>query len=371
MPAAAISVFVIDVSGSMQPANKLGLVQGALRQLVDDLRPEDHVAIVVYAGASGTVLAPTSGRDKRVILEALDGLHAGGSTNGASGIRLAYDLARAHFDKRGINRVILATDGDFNVGTTSRSALVALIEEERASDVFLTVLGVGVGNLKDATMEDLADHGNGNYAYLDTPAEARKVLIEEATGTLVTIAKDVKLQLEFNPRRIEAYRLIGYENRRLQNRDFNDDTKDAGEIGAGHSVTALYELVPVGASTDVGSIDTLRYQAPRLPTNDAASGELLTVKLRYQQPHGSKSTRHEVAVFDRPKADNTSTNFRFATAVASFGMALRDSPDRGTASFTMAQQLAKNAVGADPHGYRAELIRLAAIARDLTPQATR
>jgi len=362
-------VFLLDVSGSMRPANKLALVQGALRKLVDDLRPEDHISIVVYAGGSGIVLAPTSGRNKSTILEALDGLHAGGATDGASGIRLAYDLARKHFNERGINRVILATDGDFNVGTTSRSALVEIIEGERASGVFLTVLGVGVGNLKDATMEQLADRGNGNYAYLDSPAEARKVLVEEASGTLITIAQDVKLQLEFNPRRVDAYRLIGYENRRLANRDFNDDTKDAGEIGAGHSVTALYEIVPAGADADIGDIDALRYQAPRDLTDDAASDELLTVKLRYQEPGGSKSTLHEVALRGDTNAENPSTNFRFAAAVASFGMALRDSPERGTASFAMAQNLAKNAIGPDPHGYRAELIRLTAMARDLTPTA--
>jgi len=359
-------VFLIDVSGSMQPDSKLPLLKEALAGLVGELRREDHVSIVVYAGASGEVLPPTSGARKERVLDALARLQAGGSTNGGDGIRLAYSLARKHFDADAINRVILATDGDFNIGTTSRSELQELIEKERESGVFLTVLGVGEGNLKDATMEQLADHGNGNYAYLDTPAEARKVLVLEASGTLVTIAKDVKVQVEFNPARVAAYRLIGYENRRLADRDFNDDKKDAGEIGAGHSVTALYEIVPVGVEVDAGDVDALRYQTPRDASDASTSGELATVKLRYKKPDGDASELLSVAVDDDEAAfAAASTNMRFATAVAAFGMVLRDSEYRGSASLAMAQQLARDALGDDPHAYRAEFVRMVATAGEL------
>jgi Ca-activated chloride channel family protein len=362
-------VFLIDVSGSMMPDNKLSLIKTGLSQLAGTLRPEDHVAIVVYAGAVGTVLEPTSGRNKAAIIEALGRLQAGGSTNGAGGIRLAYDMARRHFDSEGINRVILATDGDFNVGTTSRSELVELIEKERDSGVFLTVLGVGTGNIKDATMEQLADHGNGNYAYLDTRAEARKVLIEEAGGTLITVAKDVKLQVEFNPSKVRAYRLIGYENRRLRDKDFNDDRKDAGEIGAGHSVTALYEIVGVGAESKIPDVDPLRYQQLNDLTVLADSDELLTVKLRYKQPAGNKSELLSVAVRGKSRdIAAASENLRFASAVAVFGMVLGESEDRGRASFDMAQSLARSSLGIDTHGYRAEFIRLVAMARSLQYQ---
>jgi len=365
-------VFLLDVSGSMRPPNKLPLLLKALKNLTGQLAAQDHVAIVVYAGASRTVLEPTSGSNKQAIIDALSRVHAGGSTNGADGIRLAYDLAHEHFDAESINRVILATDGDFNVGTTSRSELVTLIAKERESGVFLTVLGVGTGNLKDATMEQLADRGNGNYAYLDTPAEARKVLVEEAGGTLVTIAKDVKIQVEFNPARVQAYRLIGYENRRLQDKDFNDDTKDAGEIGAGHSVTALYEIVPVGV--ELGSppaVDPLRYQQPKARTDAAATNELLTVKLRYKHPQDDKSKLVSVVVTNTPvEIASVSDNLRFAAAVASFGMVLRGSKERGSASFDMAQELGRDALGEDRHGYRAEFLRLVAQARDLTGDAS-
>jgi Ca-activated chloride channel family protein len=330
------------------------------------MRPEDHVAIVVYAGASGCVLEPTPGSDVRAIEEALARLEAGGSTNGASGIQLAYELARKHFDREAINRVILATDGDFNVGTTSESELVALIERERESGVFLTVLGVGTGNLKDSAMEQLADRGNGNYAYLDTPAEARRVLIEAASGTLVTIAKDVKIQVEFNPTRVKSYRLIGYENRRLQAKDFNDDRKDAGEIGAGHSVTALYEVVPVEAEGPVSSVDPLRYQQPGVPTDVAKGSEMATVKLRYKYPDGNTSKLLSVALTDGSRPiEQTSANLRFAAAVATFGMVLRGADHRGTASYDMAQSLARDALGQDPNAYRAEFLRLIAVARSL------
>jgi Ca-activated chloride channel family protein len=360
-------VFLVDVSGSMTPSNKLPLVIDALTALTERLRSQDNVAIVVYAGASGCVLAPTSGDRKQDIRAALARLEAGGSTNGAQGIQLAYALAREHFQREGINRVILATDGDFNVGVTSESELVDLIEEERKSGVFLTVLGAGMGNLKDATMEQLADHGNGNYAYLDSPAEARKVLVEQAGGTLVTIAKDVKIQVEFNPARVKEYRLIGYENRRLNDEDFNDDAKDAGEIGAGHSVTALYEVVPVGAPSAAKSVDPLRYQQPRESTAAAGSGELLTVKLRYKEPDGATSKLTSASVSgDALEIAAASRNLRFAAAVAAFGMSLRGSEQRGSASFEMAQSLARDAVGADPNAYRSEFVRLVAIARDLS-----
>ena len=360
-------VFLIDVSGSMQDPNKLPLVKSALSDLARQMRPKDHVAIVVYAGASGCVLEPTSGRNEQKILDALASLEAGGSTNGAGGIRLAYDLAAKHFDRRAINRVILATDGDFNVGTTSESELVQLIEEKRKGGVFLTVLGVGMGNLKDATMEQIADHGNGNYAYLDTPAEARKVLFEQASGTLMTIAKDVKIQVEFNPVRAKAYRLIGYENRRLQAKDFNDDAKDAGEIGAGHTVTALYEVVPSDAEANAPSVDPLRYQHPGEPTGDATkSSELLTVKLRYKQPDGDTSKLLSVAVNDAvTPIEKSSTNIRFASGVATFGMVLGGSEERGSASYDMALSLARGALGQDPNAYRAEFLRMVAMARDL------
>jgi Ca-activated chloride channel family protein len=362
-------VFLIDVSGSMTPENKLGLVKTGLSQLAGTLRPEDHVAIVVYAGAAGTVLEPTSGRNKAAIIESLSRLQAGGSTNGAGGIRQAYDMARRHFDSEGINRVILATDGDFNVGTTSRSELVELIEKERESGVFLTVLGVGTGNIKDATMEQLADHGNGNYAYLDTRAEARKVLIEEAGGTLITVAKDVKIQVEFNPSKVSAYRLIGYENRRLRDKDFNDDKKDAGEIGAGHSVTALYEIVPAGSKSPTPDVDPLRYQQPHDLAALTDSDEILTVKLRYKQPLGSESRLLSVAVEGEAKdMQAASDNFRFAAAVATFGMVLGNSEDRGQASFDMAQSMARSALGTDANGYRAEFVRLVAMARSLQYQ---
>jgi len=359
-------VFLLDVSGSMQPANKLPLVKRALRGLVTRLRREDHVALVVYAGASGLVLPPTSGAEQGTILTALEQLEAGGSTNAGEGIALAYVLARQHFDPEAINRVILATDGDFNVGVTSRSELVEMIERERESGVFLTVLGVGTGNLKDATMEQLADHGNGNYAYLDDFAEARKVLVEEAGGTLVTIAKDVKLQVEFNPKRVAGYRLIGYENRRLADEDFDDDAKDAGEIGAGHSVTAFYEIVPVGVESPTGELDLLRYQKTPEATAAAVSSELLAVKLRYKKPdeETSRLLTHVVEEPARALA-GASEDLRFGASVALFGMLLRDSPYRGDADYELVQKLARGALGRDERGYRAEFIRLVALAREL------
>jgi len=352
-------VFLLDVSGSMGCPNKLPLLKSAMRLLVEQLGEQDHVSMVVYAGASGLVLPPTSGDQGRQILEALDRLEAGGSTNGGAGIELAYKVARQHFRPDGINRVILATDGDFNVGTTSQGGLIRLIEKERESGVFLTVLGFGMGNLKDSTMEKLADKGNGNYAYIDTLNEARKVLVIEGGSTLVTIAKDVKLQIEFNPTFVKAYRLIGYENRMLRAEDFNDDRKDAGEIGAGHTVTALYEIVPVGSRRELPGVDQLRYQARREPTADARSDELLTIKLRYKQPDSDTSQLIAGTILDRHEdIRRSSDNHRLAAAVAAFGMLLRDSEHKGQASFEMVRSLAESARGSDPHGYRAEFIEL-------------
>ena len=350
-------VFLIDVSGSMMPPDKLPLVRTAMRMLTDVLTERDRVAIVVYAGASGLVLRSTTGEHKDRIHQALAQLEAGGSTNGASGIRLAYQVARENFIVGGVNRVILATDGDFNVGVTNQSELVSLIERERESGVFLSVLGVGTGNLKDSTMEKLADKGNGNYSYLDTLHEARKVLVREAGATLDTIAKDVKIQVEFNPRAVFAYRLIGYENRLLKNEDFNDDKKDAGEIGAGHSVTALYEVVPVGVTVATSEVDPLKYQRETRPTRAAASGELLTVKVRYKAPDGDTSRLLTRVVMNKPAS--MSANVGFASAVAEFGMVLRGSPDSGDASVQAAVARARRFRGSDNEGYRSEFIVLA------------
>jgi Ca-activated chloride channel family protein len=303
------------------------------------------------------VLPSTSGDQKERIHSALGRLEAGGSTNGAAGIRLAYQTARDNFISGGVNRVVLATDGDFNVGVTNQSELVTLIEQERASGVFLSVLGVGTGNLKDSTMEKLADKGDGNYAYLDTLHEARKVLVKEAGGTLETIAKDVKIQVEFNPREVASYRLIGYENRLLKNEDFNDDRKDAGEIGAGHSVTALYEIVPAGMDTPAPGVDPLKYQQEARETRAARSGELLTVKVRYKAPDGDVSRLLTKVLMN--KASEMTSNAGFASAVAEFGMVLRGSPDIGDASFQSAAARARRFKGVDAEGYRAEFIQLA------------
>ncbi len=358
-------VFLLDVSGSMNSADKLPLLTRGLGLLVDGMRKQDRVAIVVYAGASGVVLEPTS--DKAEIRAALDRLSAGGSTNGGAGIELAYRLAEKSFVEGGINRVILATDGDFNVGTTSQAELVKLIERKRASGVFLSVLGFGTGNLKDATMEQLADKGNGNYAYIDSLAEARKVLVEEGGSTLVTIAKDVKIQVEFNPKEVASYRLVGYENRKLAHTDFNDDSKDAGEIGAGHSVTALYEVVPVGRGRSSG-VDPLKYQdtAPSL-SPAADSGELMTVKVRYKQPEGDKSDLLSFSVTgDDRTLERSSDDFRFAAAVAEFGLILRNSEHRGDASFDEVLTLARKSLGRDGEGHRAEFVRLVELAQRLS-----
>jgi Ca-activated chloride channel homolog len=356
-------VFLLDVSGSMATPDKLPLVRDAMRMLVDVLTPHDRVAIVTYAGYSGLALPSTAGDRKDTIHRAISQLNAGGSTNGGAGIVLAYEIARQHFIRNGVNRVILATDGDFNVGVTSQNELVRLIEEQRQGGVFLSVLGVGTGNLKDSTMEKLADKGNGNYAYLDTLQEARRVLVRQASATLDTIAKDVKIQVEFNPAAVSAYRLIGYDNRMLRSRDFNDDRKDAGEIGAGHSVTALYEIVPTGVDDDHPGVDPLRYQqAPRLvPTRTAADGaELATVKVRYKAPAEDQSRLITRIVANRVLP--MSANIGFASAVAEFAMLLRNSDYRGSANFTAVLARARTYRGRDDDGYRAEFVRLVDLA---------
>lgn len=359
-------VFLLDTSGSMYSPDKLPLVKTAMRMLTATLTPADRVAIVTYAGTSGVALPSTSGADKTRIEQAIADLEAGGGTNGAAGIRLAYDMAAKSFIRGGINRVLLATDGDFNVGTTSQGELVRLIEQERERGIFLSVLGVGTGNLKDATMEQLANRGNGNYSYLDSLHEARRVLIAEAGGTLETVARDVKIQVEFNPARVGAYRLIGYENRVLAHRDFNDDRKDAGEMGAGHTVTALYEIVPPGVKLDVPGIDPLRYQTPARPASAAGSDELMTVKVRYKEPDGDTSQLVSMPLRDRSGA--VTPNLGFAAAITEFGMLLRRSEHKGRASWAEAADLARRHRGNDPDGYRAEFVRLVELAAALDRQ---
>ena len=361
-------VFLLDVSGSMMAGDKLPLLKRSLALLVSDLRPEDSVAIVVYAGASGVVLPPTSGREPGKILAALERLEAGGSTNGGAGIELAYALAQQSFRPGGINRVILATDGDFNVGTTSQGALERLIVKKRDSGVFLSVFGFGTGNLQDATMELLADKGNGNYAYIDSLQEARKVLVEQAGGTLVTIAKDVKIQVEWNPAKVGSYRLVGYENRMLEHRDFNDDKKDAGEIGAGHTVTALYEVLPPAAGA--AEVDPLKYQQATA-SGAAASDELMHVKLRFKQPDSEQSELMSFPVPDRGHSiDAATADLRFAAAVALFGMKLRGSAYAGTMNYAAVRELAAGALGADPHGHRRGMLALVERAAALSGERT-
>jgi len=367
-------VFLIDVSGSMSSSNKLPLVQKALRLLTTQLTENDRVAMVVYAGSSGVVLPSTSAESKNKIYAAIDRLQSGGSTNGGMGIQLAYKVAKKNFIDGGVNRVILATDGDFNVGVTNRSDLVRNIEQNAKSGVFLSVMGFGMGNLKDATMEQLADKGNGNYAYIDTYQEAKKVFVEEMAGTLVTIAKDVKIQVEFNPAQVQSYRLIGYENRALKNRDFNDDTKDAGEIGAGHSVTVLYEVVPVGVpGVNTGGVDELRYQTKpdpdvnaRVVVPEKVSNEMLTVKLRYKQPDGHVSQLVEFNVKDNEaRFAEASADFKFASAVATFGQLLRGSDHARGVNYDFVHRLAESGMGADKNGYRAEFMGLVRTAAQL------
>jgi Ca-activated chloride channel family protein len=345
-------VFLLDVSGSMSTPDKLPLVKRSMRLLVDQLRPTDRVAIVVYAGAAGLVLESTPGTRKERILEAIERLEAGGSTAGGAGLRLAYRLAQQSFLEGGNNRVILATDGDFNVGESSDSEMVHLVEEKRREGTFLTVLGFGTGNLQSAKMQSLAQHGNGNYAYIDTLDEARKVLVGEMGATLVAVAQDVKIQVEFNPAHVRAYRLIGYENRLLAAEDFNDDRKDAGEMGAGHTVTALYEIVPVGSESDVdvSGVDPLRYQPTPDRTPRERRGELAFVRVRYKQPlgTGSRLLEHRVAT----DVERASNDFTFAAAVAGFGMLLRDSEHKGSITTRQVLALASDGLGADLDGYR-------------------
>ncbi|MBT8396093.1 MAG: DUF3520 domain-containing protein [Gemmatimonadetes bacterium] len=358
-------VFLFDVSGSMNSPDKLPLLKTAFGMLVDQLRPADRVAIVVYAGAAGLVLPSTPGSDKETILGAIQSLQAGGSTAGGAGIRLAYKIAAENHIAGGNNRVILATDGDFNVGVSSDSEMIRLIEEKREQGTFLTVLGFGTGNLKDSKMEQIADHGNGNFSYIDSALEAKKVLVNEMGGTLLTIAKDVKLQVEFNPNRVAAYRLIGYENRLLAAEDFDDDTKDAGELGAGHSVTALYEVVPVGVDSpvEIRGQDSLRYQTTVTRGNTRDSSELLFVKLRYKDPNEDRSQLLDLPVMDHTGA--ASEDFQFASAVAAWGMLLRDSEYCTGFGLEDVVRLAKAGLGADEEGYRSEFVRLVETARSL------
>jgi Ca-activated chloride channel homolog len=351
-------VFLIDVSGSMSDPNKLPLVKTAFKLLTDQLREQDHVAIVVYAGAAGLVLPPTSGKDKTKIKDALDNLSAGGSTAGGAGIELAYKTALENFVKNGNNRVILATDGDFNVGVSSSGDLEKLVENKRKSGIFLSVLGFGMGNYKDSKMETLSDKGNGNYAYIDNLSEAEKVFVKEFGGTLFTVAKDVKLQLEFNPKYVKAYRLIGYENRALANEDFKNDAKDAGEMGSGHTVTAIYEIIPSGVESSFLP-DKLKYQQFTQTFMGSNSEEVCTVKIRYKQPDADKSVQLEEVVKDTHVAlEKTSENFRFSAAVAEFGLLLRGSDFKGSANYEQVINLAKNAFGKDSEGYRAEFLKL-------------
>jgi len=359
-------VFLLDVSGSMMPPNKLPLVKSAMRLLVNQLRAKDRVAMVVYAGSAGLVLPSTPGDQKDKILDAIERLEAGGSTAGGEGIRRAYDEAVTNFIRGGNNRVILATDGDFNVGASSDAEMIQLIEEKRGTGVFLTVLGVGEGNLQAAKMEKLADRGNGNYAYLDNIAEAQKVLVHELGGTLYTVAKDVKVQVEWNPARVRAYRLIGYENRLLRNEDFADDKKDAGEVGSGHSVTALYEVVPVGVNTDVTirMPDSLRYQRNNVQSTSAGGPELLFVKVRYKRPDGDESRLLSQPVLAQA-GQAPSVDFQFQAAVAEFGLLLRNSDFRGKADLGHVIAAARDTRGRDPDGYRAEFVRLAETVRGI------
>lgn len=361
-------VFLIDVSGSMSDPNKLPLLKSAFGLLVKELRPQDKVAIVVYAGSAGLVLESTPGNRKEAIMEAIDNLEAGGSTAGGAGLKLAYKEAEKNFIKGGNNRIILATDGDFNVGESSNGGMERLVEEKRDLGVFITVLGFGMGNIKDDKMEIIADKGNGNYSYIDNLQEARKVLVSEFGGTLFTIAKDVKFQLEFNPSRVKSYRLVGYENRLLNEEDFNDDTKDAGEMGSGHNVTALYELVIAGSDEDSPSVDPLKYQGSsfnKTKENDFTD-EYLTIKLRYKMPDGQTSKLLEKPVKGYvADIEDVSDNLKFAAAVSEFGMILRNSEFKGNATLESAALLARSSRGEDAEGYRSEMIRLINTVKDM------
>ncbi len=357
-------VFLVDVSGSMNTPNKLGLLKSSFKLLTKNLTKNDKVAIVVYAGAAGTVLDSTSGDKKSKILQALDKLNAGGSTNGAAGINLAYQIAQENFIKNGINRVIIATDGDFNVGTTNFEQLKELAQRKRESGISLTTLGFGSGNYNDALMEQLADSGNGNYAYIDTLKEANKVLVKEMSSTLMTIAKDVKIQIEFNPLIVSQYRLIGYENRILNKEDFNNDKIDAGEIGAGHSVTALYEVILNG---DKGWVEPLKYQ--KSDKTSAYSDELATLKVRFKEPNADKSQLLVTTISQKDilkSVKNSSKNFKLSAAVAGFGQLLRGGKMTGDFSFDEIQNLTQNTLSDDDFGYRGEFLQLVSLAKSLT-----
>ncbi len=365
-------VFLIDVSGSMDEPNKLPLVKQSMKMLVEQLRAQDKVAIVVYAGQAGLVLPATAGNQKETIDNAIDNLSAGGSTAGGAGIILAYKVAKENFKKGGNNRIVMATDGDFNVGASSNESMEQLIAKERDSGVDLSIMGFGMGNLKDSKMETLADKGNGNYAYIDNLTEAHKALVSEFSGTMFTVAKDVKLQVEFNPAKVQAYRLIGYEDRMLAKEDFNNDKKDAGDMGSGHTVTALYEIVPAGIKDDyAGSVDALKYQKADKTPAVSATNEMATIKFRYKEPQGSESKLSQVVVNDTAASfDKQPTDFRFASAVAEVGLLLRDSEFKGKATFDQAIKIAKAAKGSDEEGYRSEFIRLAQTAALMTKNVT-
>jgi Ca-activated chloride channel family protein len=360
-------VFLIDVSGSMDEPNKLPLVKSALKLLTDQLRENDKVAIVVYAGNAGLVLSSVNGNNKEKIKDAIDNLSAGGSTAGGEGIQLAYKIAQRNFITGGNNRIILCTDGDFNVGASSDDELVRMIEQERKGGVFLSVLGFGMGNYKDNKMQQLADKGNGNHAYIDNINEAKKVLVNEFGSTLFTIAKDVKIQVEFNPANVQAYRLIGYENRVMANEDFNDDLKDAGELGSGHTVTALYEIIPADVNDNfTKSVDPLKYQSNDRTIAGGNSNEIMTIKLRYKRPDDNVSMLMVHALTSKDvQLENTSDNFRFSAAVAEFGMLLRASAFKQESSYQQVINLAKSAKAGDANGYRAEFIKLVDAAHSL------
>jgi len=357
-------VFLIDVSGSMMEENKLPLVKKSLQLLVKQLRPQDRVAITVYAGNAGLVLPSTSGSNKEKIMEAINSLEAGGSTAGGAGIKLAYKVAKENFNEEGNNRVILCTDGDFNVGVSSDGELVRMIEEKRGTGIFLSVMGFGTGNYKDSKMEKLADKGNGNYAYIDNIMEAKKVFVNEMGGTLMTIAKDVKIQIEFNPAKVKEYKLIGYENRILNDEDFNDDKKDAGEMGSGHRVLALYEIVAVGSSSTGVAIDPLKYQATDSKSKTDFSDEMMTVKVRYKEPQASTSKAIAQPVkWSNPTIEKMSDNLKFACAVAEFGLILRNSAHKGKSTYDQVLNLARASKDKDENGYRSEFVRLVEAAK--------
>jgi len=360
-------VFLLDVSGSMEPENKLPLVKKAFKFLVNNLQDNDKISIVVYAGSAGLVLPTTLGNEKSKITSALDNLHSGGSTAGGAGIQLAYKIAKENFIDGGNNRIILATDGDFNVGVSNTSELIEMIEKKRDEGIFLTILGFGMGNYKDGRLEELADKGNGNYYYIDNILEAKKVFDHDLMGTLFTIAKDVKMQIEFNPVKVAMYRLIGYENRLLKKEDFDDDKKDAGELGAGHTVTALYEIVPAKTANTFEEREDLKYQISKLTYMAKNSDELLTLKLRYKPPKEDVSKLITSVVRDKVNSiESASKNFNFSAAVAGFAMLLRESQFKGNNDFSSIEELAVNSLGKDLYGYRDEFVSLVKRAKKLS-----